>query len=215
MSSSSITVGWLNSTGGITLSDRFSKEEAMPLPIPAPTSLLLPSLRVPRPDWASIAFSFSRPIKGNVVFSSSMHYIYAFAAKPPRSIDSPSSMFSRHDKYGSFGMVNFLEKGGGPKPPPSTSPSPSPTPNPGGGASGDTTSECIPGVFCVYGEPDGKGNVLITLHAAAKGWVGLGVGSSINFGHPTLYPCKILKCFFQSNSLIPIKSSTMISSTAI
>jgi hypothetical protein len=160
MSSSAISIAWANSNGGFTISDRISKEEATPKPSSSVSSQIVP-LHVPKPEWASLAFSFTKPIKNaDVVFTEQTHYIFAYSKTPPRTIDSPTSSFRQHDKYGVFGAVNFLKKGGGSVPPPPSPPFPTmitPTPEKGKDSTG-ITSECIPGSFCVFGEPDGKGN---------------------------------------------------------
>ena len=177
MSSSSMTIGWLNSQGDYTISDRHSNEEAMPSVLPNMISSLV-SLKVPKPSWANMAFSFSKPIQSqDITLTSQTHYIFAYSSNPPLTIDSPTSSFSIHEKFGSLGAVNFFNK----KSDPTTSALPTPSPvAPVISGVGDATSKCIPNLLCIFGEPDGKGNILITIHSAAKGWVGMGIGTSMS-----------------------------------
>jgi hypothetical protein len=33
--------------------------------------------------------------------------------------------------------------------------------------------------FCVYGRPDGAGNIVFTIHCSQPGWAGFGIGKSM------------------------------------
>jgi hypothetical protein len=33
--------------------------------------------------------------------------------------------------------------------------------------------------FCVYGRPDGVGNIVFTIHCSQPGWAGVGIGKSM------------------------------------
>ncbi|KAJ3258243.1 hypothetical protein HK103_003724 [Boothiomyces macroporosus] len=185
MDNSAITVGWKNSNGGYTLSDRVSKDFVMPVPSGDVISKIVP-LRVPLPSWAALGFSFSKPIQNrDVTFTSSTSYIYAHCQTPPKSPDTANSDFSSHAANGAgvIGQFDFLSSNPSTVtrtiPIPTIIPTPTIIPVPSGGGTGLSTSVCIPNQYCIYGEPDGNGNTLITIHSSANGWVGVGIGSSM------------------------------------
>ncbi|KAJ3271428.1 hypothetical protein HDV01_006634 [Terramyces sp. JEL0728] len=49
-------------------------------------------------------------------------------------------------------------------------------------ALGGASSSCAGETICVYGNADGQGNVIITVHAAAKGWVSIMNGDDMSTG---------------------------------
>ncbi|KAJ3275376.1 hypothetical protein HDV01_000668 [Terramyces sp. JEL0728] len=186
MTDGAITVGWKNSNGGYTISDRVSKDFVMPVASGEILSKIVP-LRVPMPSWAALGFSFSKPIQNkDGTFTSTTSYIYAHCQVPPRNIDSPKSDFSSHASNGAgvIGQFDFLSSTPSTItktiPIPTVVPTPTVIPVPNGGGTGLSTSVCIPNQYCIYGEPDGNGNTLITLHSSANGWVGIGIGNSMH-----------------------------------
>ncbi|KAJ3334511.1 hypothetical protein HDU91_002698, partial [Kappamyces sp. JEL0680] len=190
MDDSYITVGWKNSTGGHTISDRYASDTSLPPPVDAISREV--SLQVPAPDWAALSFSFRRPIaSSNFTVAKDTHFIYAYATRPPKQIDSPTSSFYKHSAYGVLGPLDFVSEGPSTVPTSATSTTGSATtasstaaqsgtPTPTPDTNGNSTSVCVPNTFCVIGEPDGQGNVLFTLYSAAPGWVALGVGPGMS-----------------------------------
>ena len=165
MSGSVMLIGWKNSTGGYTVSDRMSSAQVMPTTI-AQSSVVVP-LRVPKPEWASLAVSVLRPLTSDsVTYTPTTQFIYAFSASVPQSIDSADSSFSVHTGRGSLGVIDFTTAKNGTAAidaQPSSSKGESPSNN------GLIGSTCIAGQYCVYSEPDNQGNVFITLHGAMDG----------------------------------------------
>jgi hypothetical protein len=166
MDNAHMIVGWRNSSGGITISDRFSTDRVLP-PVVTTSSVQVP-LRVASPSWAKTAFTILRPLSfRNAEITPDTTYIYASASQRPSQLDNAASSFVIHDVRGSLGRVDLTS-------PPSGSDIPSDgtidTKEPGSGVS----STCIPGKFCVYSDPDGKGNVIVTIHSAGNGWASIG-----------------------------------------
>ncbi|KAJ3319959.1 hypothetical protein HDV06_005777 [Boothiomyces sp. JEL0866] len=185
MDDSAITIGWKNSNGGYTISDRVSKDFVMPTASGEVLSKLVP-LKIPLPSWAAIGFSFSKPIQNkDVTFTPSTSYIYAHCQTPPNNPDSPNSDFSSHASNGAglIGQFDFLSSNPSTVtrtiPIPTIIPTPTIVPVPNGGGTGLSTSVCIPNQYCLYGEPDGNGNTLVTVHSSANGWAGIGIGNSM------------------------------------
>jgi hypothetical protein len=182
MSDSSMLIGWKNSAGGYTVSDRYSSGNVLPGVVALTSSLV--ALRVPKPAWAALAFTVTRPLKSDqITYTPTTSFIYGYASAPPSNPDSPTSAFPIHTGRGKLGVLDFttLNNGTGQASGDVPSPSPPPPPPPPSrttnGASGST---CVAGVFCVFSQPDGKGNVYITLHGSLEGWVSLGTGSSMS-----------------------------------
>ncbi|KAJ3346152.1 hypothetical protein HDU91_007126, partial [Kappamyces sp. JEL0680] len=176
MSAATMIVGWRNTNGGYTVSDRVSSTQA--LPTVAQTSSVLVPLRVPQPSWAQLAFTVLKPLQSqDVTFTAKTNFIYAFSNTAPSDPDSPGSGFSIHDGRGTLGILDFTALHNGTTEPPTGSPSG--TAIPGGTSDGSIGSTCISGVYCVFSQPDGNGNVYITLHGSEEGWVALGTGSTM------------------------------------
>jgi hypothetical protein len=166
MENAHMIVGWRNSSGGITVSDRYSTDRVLP-PVVTSSSVQVP-LRIPMPSWAKTAFTVLRPLSfRNAEITPDTTYIYASASQRPSQLDNPATGFAIHDIRGSLGRVDLTS-------PTSGSDIPSDgtidTKAPGSGVS----STCIPNKFCVYSDPDGKGNVVITIHSAGNGWASIG-----------------------------------------
>lgn len=93
MMDATMIVGWKNSSQdglGYTVSDRYSNDHIMPAPESGDGKSSVLPLLVPLPDWATIGFSFKRPVKvgragrdASVVLGKDTAFIYAFSNKPP------------------------------------------------------------------------------------------------------------------------------------
>ena len=93
MMDATMIVGWKNSSQdglGYTISDRYSNDHIMPAPESGDGKSSVLPLLVPLPDWATIGFSFKRPVKvgragrdASVVLGKDTAFIYAFSNKPP------------------------------------------------------------------------------------------------------------------------------------
>lgn len=109
MADADFYVGWMNSTGGYTVSRRVPTGYAMPNPSSSQNAIVVP-LQIRAPDWATLAFSFSRPIQvptGKSLTADSP-FIYALADTVPSNIDSIQSSFTSHREFGDLPRVNFL-----------------------------------------------------------------------------------------------------------
>jgi hypothetical protein len=165
MSNSVMIVGWNNSTGGYTVSDRISSAEVMPTTI-SQTSVVVP-LRVPQPAWASLAFTVLRPLESSSVsYTSTSQFIYAYSSSQPQTIDSYDSPFPAHTGRGSLGVIDFTTLSNGTA---ELEVEASITEGDTPSSNGLVGSTCIAGQYCVYSEPDGQGNVYITLHGSLDG----------------------------------------------
>jgi hypothetical protein len=97
-------VGWKNSTGGYTVANVQSISKSQP----KVDSAIQNTVVVPLMDQSlslGLGFSFCRPLtvtNGGKNIEESSGYIYAYSNAAPTSIDSATSSFAKHDKYGSF-----------------------------------------------------------------------------------------------------------------
>lgn len=104
MAGSTMIIGWKNSTGGYTISDRMATSESMPQPASTMVSQVVP-LRVPAPTWAVLAFTVFKPL--GTTYKSDTTYIYSISSRLPITIDSATSSFSKHDTRGNLGKLDF------------------------------------------------------------------------------------------------------------
>jgi hypothetical protein len=165
MANSVMIIGWKNSTGGYTVSDRISSAEVMPSTI-SQTSVVV-ALRVPQPEWASLAFTVIRPLKSDsVTYTPSTQFIYAYSDSLPQTINSAESSFPAHTGRGSLGVIDFTTLSNGTADIPVEVP---PTKGDTPSSNGLVGSTCVASQYCIYSEPDGEGNVYITLHGSLDG----------------------------------------------
>ncbi|KAJ3300693.1 DOMON domain-containing protein frrs1L [Borealophlyctis nickersoniae] len=109
-----IFMGWTNSTGGITLSQRTATAYARPGLSPAQTATLIP-LAVSKPSWANIAFSFRRPLtpaQGKSITATSP-YVFAYSGTRPTAPDNPASGFEKHDEAGHINNLDVTKASAG------------------------------------------------------------------------------------------------------
>jgi hypothetical protein len=137
----------------------------MPSPISRISSII--PLRIPKPAWAKLAFSIVRPLQSDALtFTPVTKFIYAYSSSAPQYIDSTDSSFPVHNGRGSLGVIDFtIAHSGTADIVAQNSPEKGETPV----NNGLIGSTCITGQYCVYSEPDGLGNVFITLHGAMEG----------------------------------------------
>ena len=187
-----VYVAWKEpATGRVLLSRRTATGYALPQLAANQSSAVVIPLKHPAPAWANLAYSFSRPLDTVPVIGAASSYIYALSDKLPKNPADASSTFRQHSQMGTIASVDILEDlpPGQQGPPTSTAhqglPSPTshqgpPTPTgqqeppktPVGKGAQNVTASCIDGsTFCLYGTPDGKNNVLFTVHAAGNGLV--------------------------------------------
>lgn len=107
MANADFYVGWKNSTGGYIVSRRTSTGQRMPNPASSQVANVIP-LQVPAPAWATLAFSFSRPIQADNTINENSPFIYAYSDSAPSTPDSIQSSFTIHKDFGSLPAVNFL-----------------------------------------------------------------------------------------------------------
>ncbi|EGF84250.1 hypothetical protein BATDEDRAFT_22118 [Batrachochytrium dendrobatidis JAM81] len=97
MFDSTMYVGYINSTNGITLSTRDSHSHTLPQYSSDQSAKLSHYEQMPTPSWAKIVFTVQRPAIGPAKsIDSSSTFLFAMSDIPPESIDSPSSPFSYH-----------------------------------------------------------------------------------------------------------------------
>ncbi|KAJ3403603.1 hypothetical protein HDV05_007706 [Chytridiales sp. JEL 0842] len=170
-------VGWSNSTGGVTLSQRTASSRSQPLvnstagpftQLAYTGSILTSRLR----------YSFQRPLDSLVSLTAPSDHIWAYRNSTPTDIDSPSSTFSRHDARGSF-TLTFTEAA---------------EPTAGNTGNNNTNVNTNPSIaasnfcassdlFCVNAEANKEtGLVTFSISSSSRGWVGMGVGSSTMVG---------------------------------
>lgn len=111
MSSADFYIGWKNSTDGVVLSRRSPQGRRMPSFSTNQAAVLVP-LQVPASPWASLAFSFARPLTvESTTIQSTSRIIFAIGNTAVSSIDNPRSDFSQHSIYAELAPVNFLASG--------------------------------------------------------------------------------------------------------
>ena len=103
MKKATVVMGWKNSTGGYTLSTRTSSGHFAPSVSEQQDSIQVP-LAVPAPSWATMAFSFQRPLDG---IASSTNYIWAQANSQVSNVDTMSSSPAMHTQHGFVKNVDF------------------------------------------------------------------------------------------------------------
>jgi hypothetical protein len=108
MTNAPVTVGWLNSTNGITISDRFATGRR--LPRVATTSSELVELRLTAPTWARTSFTVRKPLVfAEGAFTNTTKIMYAQSAtRKPANVDDPSSTFTKHTEEGFLGVFDFV-----------------------------------------------------------------------------------------------------------
>jgi hypothetical protein len=106
-------IGWANSTQGYTVISTKGTGHDQPS-LKQPQDIQIVQSVLPKPAWANIAFSFSRPVnvEGGAITQSTT-YIYAYSSNTPDSPDSVNARFSIHSKYGVVENVDFLSKSSG------------------------------------------------------------------------------------------------------
>lgn len=166
-------VGWKNSTGGIVLSRRVSNGHNMPT-INYHQIAQVVDLDIPVPQWAALAFSFSRPIISDNQILEDSKFIYAGSEKDPANKNRYDSSFSRHSKAGLIDGFSYAQKDQPKEPKNSSVVQPPPTKDDAtdgtiSRASGTPNRACISGnVFCLYGTAQGS-DVLFTIHSVGDG----------------------------------------------
>jgi hypothetical protein len=113
MANADFYIGWKNSSGGYTLSRRTPNGYSMPEYSSSNQIVNVVPLQVPSPSWASLAFSFTRPIAADNTITSSSRFIYGIANNPPANPDDPGSSFIGHSQKGNLPAANFLASSGG------------------------------------------------------------------------------------------------------
>ena len=107
MAGSDFYIGWKVSSGNI-LSRRGATGFKMPTPSQNQIATIVP-LEKPAPSWATIAYSFSRPITSDNTVTSTSKYMYAYSDSVPKTVDDPNSMIEVHNEAGVVnGNFNFL-----------------------------------------------------------------------------------------------------------
>lgn len=177
MTGSTMYIGWKNSSGNVLPISASSSGHSMP-PATSPNQLQSTPLKIAKPSWANLAFSFSRPVGGSNAIGAKSSYIYAYSDTPPTNVDSPSAQYSIHSKFGFINNVDFTKAGS------SDSSSDKAVGDIVVSSSNGTTdgpaSFCdAEETFCVYGGPKDGGLTVFTVHAAASGWVAVGLGESM------------------------------------
>lgn len=171
MEDSFMFVAWKNSSDGITLSDRSPADHTIP-PYAANQVSKIVTLdsTIASPSWAKMSFSFSRPIESpDVTFTPTSSFIYAYTkSKKPTALDNPAASISFHNVYNFIGELDLIGRGDSSPPitttTTTTTSSPSPTTT-----IASTSGKCVGTSFCLYGQPDGAGNVVFTIHSSANG----------------------------------------------
>jgi hypothetical protein len=103
MANAVMVIGFKNGAS-YTLSDRTSRSRALPTVADTQASTLVP-LAVPAPSWATIAFSFRRPI-ASLGITKDSSYIFASGTGVTTPSD-PRSFFSPHGVDHVFGALDF------------------------------------------------------------------------------------------------------------
>jgi hypothetical protein len=108
MTNSPVTVGWLNSTNGVTISDRFATGRRLPR-VATPSSELV-ELRVGAPVWARTSFTVRKPLVFQEgAFTTATKIMYAQSAtRKPANVDDPNSTFAKHTEEGYLGVFDFV-----------------------------------------------------------------------------------------------------------
>lgn len=107
MSDIPLYIGWMNSTGGYTITSSKSSGYSQPVSIKS-QDITIVSLNVTKPSWSKVSFSFSRPINGSTSITSKSKYVFAYSNAIPNSIDNFQSSFSVHRVEGGISAINFL-----------------------------------------------------------------------------------------------------------
>ncbi|KAJ1558753.1 hypothetical protein HK405_013050 [Cladochytrium tenue] len=112
MSGATMYVGYTNSSGGITLSERTASEHTQPTITSQQSFTLLGDLTVP--SWAtslsgaSLIFNFNRSVSvsgsNTISTTGAMDYIWATSGSAPSSPNSYTSSFDQHSEYGSYSL---------------------------------------------------------------------------------------------------------------
>jgi hypothetical protein len=154
---------WKNSTGGYTISRRTSTAQVMPSFDAAKQIAQIVPQRYQQPNWANLAFTFSRPLKADNTIEETSPYIWANGNNAPANADNPDSAFSIHADHGSIRDFNVPGSGA------NSTRTNTNTTTPVQPTNSKTNVACISGnKFCLHGTPQGK-DVVFTVHANTKG----------------------------------------------
>ena len=111
MSDANIFVGWKSGQSYTFVSTK-STGHSKPQPI-SPQDITVLPLQVAAPDWATLAFSFAKPIASGTPVTPSSSYIYAWSTDATGLTQSVDSNFGIHTNKGSFGSADFTTSGSG------------------------------------------------------------------------------------------------------
>ncbi|KAJ3130003.1 hypothetical protein HK100_008327 [Physocladia obscura] len=177
--SGKVFVGWANSTGGVTVSERTASGHTLPT-LAASQSFALaavpPAVAAAALPTGGITFAFT--ITDDTLATralASPDFIYAFSGAAPADADSPASSFVQHDQSAAF----TLDASGVYS---SASASATATPSPAPASAVSAASYCYDsaGSFCVASASDSTaGTATFTVQSSSDGWVGVGIGSSM------------------------------------
>ncbi|KAJ3051617.1 hypothetical protein HDU99_008367, partial [Rhizoclosmatium hyalinum] len=175
-------IGWTNSNGGVTISQRTVGGHFTPSYVGTVTAVATPS---GVSSLGGVTFSFQLPLSS--LGSGSVYGIYGSSGNAPFSRDDPSSGFYQHDVYGSFSLqIPASSAPAAVQPttattatlPPVTTSASTAVSSGTASASSNLSSYCYDQTssFCVTTVKDST-TVTFTVYSSAKGWVGIGTGS--------------------------------------
>ncbi|KAJ2992824.1 hypothetical protein HDV02_002845 [Globomyces sp. JEL0801] len=105
MTNSDMYMGWKNSTGGITLSNRAGGGYFLP-PVNSQQNGILVPLIEAQPDWSKLSFSFCRSViistNGKSITPLQVFSYASAKTNPTTNVDSISASFSKHSSAGNF-----------------------------------------------------------------------------------------------------------------
>ena len=196
-------IAWKNSTGGYTLSERYSSARQEPTIAGPQDATIIPFARSNGLANANIGFSFTRPLYsvsnqvayGPIAVGSATNFLWATGSQVTGSVDSVSSSFSQHGEstcgtfsidFSATSQVSVGSGGGGPRSKSFYSskfcviniaistPWSTLVPTPPSPSAGNTTKYCVSGTtFCVSAVASGSGYIF-TIETSYTGYVSLG-----------------------------------------